>query len=161
MRLDIWHMKLGTRNLAALLLVAVPCIGLLGCGDEKRVATQVSQAPLVAGADAETVKAVLYLRSPVPQKIANDGLLLASGETIEIERERLHPPASVVASILDDVDVGHPSGGKREVFEIVVDRKRSVVCLGSNCARMSVICPPRRDLRDGKSCQSFSSSHAR
>ena len=111
--------------------------------------------------EAENVQAVAYFRTPVPQKIKNDKLMLVSGETVELQRGRLAPPNAFVLNMIDwgkNSNSDTPNSLGKPTFDLILDRKNGLVCLSHDCARLVAICPPHAVLRrqDGI-CESFSS----
>jgi hypothetical protein len=113
----------------------------------------ISTTPLPPpGPDAVTVKAVLYLSSPTPQKINEDGFYLTSGEKIFMERGRLDPDPQTVVSILDNEEEKVSKMRGKVAFDVILDEKTGLVCLAKKCARLLSICSPRNDQQN---CRSF------
>lgn len=96
-----------------------------------------------AGSDAKTEEAMVYLRSPVPQKINNDALLLMSREILLIERQRISPNERFVESIFNNSAKYESKEYSIWRFNVLVDRVQWVVCLDGQCAKIETICPSR------------------
>lgn len=148
---------------AVKLLLSVLVVAALGYAGFHGLIRYLSREPPINTAalpplspDAVTVKAMLYLRSPVPQKINEDGIYLESRETIYVERGRLEPDPQTVVSILDSKEKKVSDMGGKSTFDVVLDEKNGLVCLANTCARLLSICPP---LNDSRSCRSFHSPH--
>lgn len=130
-------------------------VGCLAIGACKETANDI---PFKPSPDFVAAEATLYLKSPIPQKINHDAILLVSGQILTFERERLAPRPNAVVSILTNSDDLKERSKNSEQFRVLFSKSSKLVCIEEKCAVLLSICPPRAELERGQKCEYFIAS---
>lgn len=113
--------------------------------------------PPTVGPDAEKVRLVMFFSDgDWDGKSVGNWALIDSGETLHVKRRTIRPESSITTSDWNNTFL--PMGEKPPQighYEMLLDRKRGVVCLKEKCGWLYAICPHFNETKFGKKCASY------
>ena len=114
------------------------------------------ETPPVLGSEAETHKVVTYYSDgDFDYKSVGEWMLLDTGESLQIKRNRIRPPANLMVNDWSQYEKLRAGPALPGYADIKVDRLNGIACLDSRCAHLYAICPPRSATSDGQVCKIF------
>lgn len=113
--------------------------------------------PPVPGPQTEIVQLVLYYSDgDFDWKGVGEMILINSGETLQVKRNRIRPEAKYIVNDWNKgflpVLQGSPQVG---YVQLKLDRENGIVCLQEKCTTLYAICPMDAKLNKGEKCASF------
>ena len=132
-----------------ILLLCTTAAILQGCNFEP-------ETPPALGSKAETLRLVTYYSDgDFEYKSVGEWILLDTGESLQIKRNRIRPAANLIVNDWSQYEKLRAGPALPGYADVKIDRLNGVACLDSRCTHLYAICPPRSAITAGQVCKTF------